>query len=117
MKFLSNSIKYIVLFVCVSFSLQAQVPDRPEPQRLYNNLSEEFPDFLSQSEAAALEEKLEQFSNNTSNQICVVIVDDLGGTDAGSFATELGQKWGVGKADKDNGVVVLVKVTVSGPHP
>ena len=113
MKFLSNSIKILVLLVCATLSLHAQVPERPEPQRLYNNLSKEFPDFLSQSEAAALEEKLEQFSNTTSNQICVVIVDDLGGTDAGSFATELGQKWGVGKADKDNGVVVLVKPTKS----
>lgn len=90
---------------------QAQIPERPSPPRLYNNFSKEFPDFLSNEEAAQLEEKLEVFSNETSNQICVVIVDDLGGLDAGSFATELGQSWGIGQKDKDNGVVILVKPT------
>lgn len=113
MKFLSSNSILSLLFVCITNLALSQVPDRPSPARLYNNLSSEFPDFLSQSEAAALEEKLEVFSNESSNQICVVIVDDLGGTDAASFATELGQKWGVGKADKDNGIVVLVKPTGS----
>lgn len=90
---------------------KGQVPSRPDPPRLYNNLSKQYPDFLSGSEAAALEEKLRRFSNETSNQICVVIVDDLNGMDAGSFAFEIGNKWGVGLKDFSNGVVVLVKPT------
>jgi uncharacterized protein len=97
-----------LLFVTVG---HAQVPERPSPPKLYNNFSKEFPDFLSPQEAAQLEEKLEVFSNETSNQICVVIVDDLGGSDAGSYATELGQSWGIGQKDKNNGIVVLVKPT------
>jgi uncharacterized protein len=91
--------------------LFAQVPERPNPPRLYNNLSKEFPDFLNAAEAAQLEEKLERFSNETSNQICVVIVDDLGGMDASSFAFEIGNKWGVGKKNFNNGVVILIKPT------
>jgi uncharacterized protein len=89
----------------------AQVQPRPEPPRLYNNLSREFPDFLNREEAARLEEKLEQFSNETSNQICVVIVDDLAGMDAGSYAFVIGNNWGVGKNKFNNGVVVLIKPT------
>ena len=100
-----------LILIFVAFSNQGQVPERPEPPRLYNNLSKEFPQFLNAEEAARMEEKLEQFSNETSNQICVVIVDDLAGLDAGSYAFEIGNKWGVGKKGFNNGIVVLVKPT------
>ena len=101
----------ILLFVVFTGILNSQVADRPNPPRLYNNLSKQFPDFLNSTEAAQLEEKLEVFSNETSNQICVVIVDDLNGLDASSYAFKIGNTWGVGKADKDNGIVILIKPT------
>lgn len=101
----------VLLFVFVVGFINSQVAERPNPPRLYNNLSKEFPDFLNASEAAQLEEKLEVFSNETSNQICVVIVDDLNGLDASSYAFKIGNTWGVGKADKDNGIVILIKPT------
>lgn len=90
---------------------QPVVPERPSPPRLVNNLSQAFPAFLSPSETAALEQKLVDFERETSNQIVVIIVDDLGGTDANSFATEVGHKWGVGQSKFDNGIVVLIKPT------
>lgn len=99
-----------ILFFISLFSL-AQVADRPTPQRLYNNLSIEFPNFLSVSESEILEQKLVSFSRETSNQICVVIVDDLNGMDAASYATEIGSSWGVGKKEFDNGLVILIKPT------
>lgn len=102
-----------LLFFTLTSFIFSQVPDRPSPQKLYNNLSKEFPEFLTAGEAASIEEELEVFSNETSNQICVVIVDDFGGTDAASYATELGNKWGVGKKDKNNGIVILIKPTES----
>lgn len=100
-------------FLLLSFTGYSQVAPRPEPFRLYNNLSREFPDFLSSDEAARLEEKLEQFSNATSNQICVVIVDDLNGEDAAQYSFKIGNEWGVGKKGFNNGVVILIKPTGS----
>ena len=94
-------------------TLGAQIPARPDPPKLLNNLSKEFPDFLSAEESQRLENKLETFSNETSNQICIVIVDNLNGNDAASFATQLGTEWGVGKKDKNNGIVILIKPTES----
>lgn len=102
-----------ILALLLLHTAMAQVAERPSPMRLYNNLSQQFPDFLSASEASALEEKLEQFSNNTSNQVCVVIVDDLNGMDISDYATRLGEQWGVGKKGANNGVVVLIKPTQS----
>lgn len=100
-----------LIFVLSFWMLGAQVPERPVPFKLYNNLSKAFPDFLNAQEAAQLEDKLEQFSNETSNQICVVIVDDLNGTDAADFSFKIGNEWGVGKKGFNNGIVVLIKPT------
>lgn len=99
----------IFLFLSVfSFS---QIVERPSPQKLYNNLSKEFPDFLNAQEAQIIEEKLEKFSNQTSNQICIVIVDDFNGTDAADYATKIINQWGIGKKESNNGIVILVKPT------
>src|SRR3989344_1914429 len=107
--------KYIsFLLVLFSVPVLAQtdgIPERPSPPRLVNNLSQEFPGFISSSEKAQLENKLATFANETSNQIVVVIVDDLGGMEPWDYATRLGQKWGAGQSKSDNGVVVLIKPT------
>ena len=87
------------------------IPDPKNPPRLVNNFSKEFPDFLSAAEEQKLEEKLVAFNRETSNQITIVIVDDLAGYPAWEFATYIGEKWGVGASKYDNGVVVLIKPT------
>jgi uncharacterized protein len=99
-----------LLFVSPAYS-QSNIPAKPNPPRLVNNFSQKFPDFLSADETAQLEAKLEDFSKQTSNQIVVVIVDDFGNDDRNSFATKLGRAWGVGQADFNNGIVVLIKPT------
>lgn len=104
---------FVFIFLLVTSVSFSQVASRPSPQKLYNNLSQEFPDFLSASEANDIEQKLEAFSRETSNQIVVVVVDDFGGTDAASYATQLGTEWGVGKKESNNGIVVLIKPTKS----
>lgn len=101
----------VILLVLISFLAGAQIPEKPHPPKLYNNFSKEYPNFLSDDQARVIEEKLEKFSRETSNQIAVVVVDDFGGYTAAEFATLLGEKWGVGKKDKDNGIVVLIKPT------
>jgi uncharacterized protein len=87
------------------------IPDAPSPARMVNNLSKEFPDFLSADETARLEQKLQDFGNATSNQIVIVIVDDLAGYASWEYATNIGEKWGVGTDTYDNGVVILIKPT------
>lgn len=102
------------LFLLMSFLSVAQrpgIPPVPNPPRLVNNFSKEFPDFISSSEQQALEDKLVAFSQETSNQIVVVIVDDLAGYEPWDFATELGYQWKVGKEKEDNGIVLLIKPT------
>lgn len=105
-----------IVFICLTQVLNAQVqfPKQSNPPRLVYNFSLAFPELIAQEDLAALEHQLVAFSDSTSNQIVVVIVDDLQGMEPWQYATELGQAWGVGQAKEDNGVVVLIKPTKEG---
>ena len=98
----------LLLFFCYGIII-SQVAEKPKPDRLYNNLSKEQPYFLTTEEASQLETKLQNFSNETSNQICVVITDDLNGLTEEQYATAIGHDWGIGKKESNNGVVILIK--------
>ena len=99
------------LLAFFAFASDDCIPSKPSPARFVNNFSKEFPDFISGSEMQALENKLQAFNKETSNQIVIVIVDDLCGYDANEFSTRLGEAWGVGQGKFDNGVVVMIKPT------
>lgn len=105
------SLFLVLLSFQFSFSQINKLPEQSNPPHLYNNFSKEFPNFISQSEAQQLEEKLSNFATETSNQIVVVVTDDLLGLEPYAYATELGQKWGVGHEKEDNGIVILIKPT------
>ncbi|HRY33571.1 MAG TPA: TPM domain-containing protein [Bacteroidales bacterium] len=86
--------------------LQAQeIPLRPDPPRLVNDLAE----VLDEAQESNLEASLVRFSDSTSNQIVVLTVPDLGGYDKAEFAYTVGEKWGVGQKGFDNGIVILIK--------
>lgn len=65
---------------------------------------------LSQGEIRSLSAQLAGHEQNSSTQIVVVILPDLGGRDIASYAFELGDEWGVGQKGVDNGIVILVSV-------
>ena len=103
--------KIISLFLVCFTALftWSQIPTAPNPPRFFNNFSQT--GIISEEQGAELEAMLDQFEQETSNEITVISVDDLNGDEAWHYASELGEKWGVGKADKDNGIVILVKPT------
>jgi uncharacterized protein len=81
----------------------------PKPLTLVYDYSAQ--DFLTAGEESQLSAKLQRFSDETSNQIVIVIVDDLNGFDASSYSFKLGERWGVGQGKFDNGIVILIKPT------
>ncbi len=96
---------FVAFVVGISTMLSAQVPDKPNPPRLVNDLAGIF----SPQQATVLEDSLARFAKKTSNQVTIVTVNDLAGMDATQFAYEIGEKWGVGGKELNNGVVILVK--------
>lgn len=91
-------------FVSV-YTFSQDFPERPYPPKIVND----FASFLTGEEQQALENKLVQFSNETSTQIAIVVVPTLHGYDKAEYAFELGNKWGVGQKGKNNGILILVK--------
>lgn len=94
----------IVSFLFTSASFAQKIPARPVPPRLVND----FANILSDRQERVLEQKLVRYNDTTSTQICVVTVNDLGGTTSSDFAYQIGEKWGVGSKE-NNGAVILVK--------
>lgn len=102
------NISFIVLifsFLAVFPLLSQDIPDKPVPQRLVNDLA----GMLSRQEVNALEQKLVAFNDSTSTQIAVVTVSTLDGYDIADYAQRLAEKWGIGQKGRDNGLLVLVK--------
>lgn len=90
--------------VTASASTRDLVPPAPVPPRLVNDYAG-----ILQQEAFGLERVLRAFNDSTSNQITIVTLNDLGNYSASQMAYEIGERWGVGNAKYNNGVVILIK--------
>jgi len=104
-----NKITFSILTVLIHIlgfqGFSQEIPPRPEPPRLVNDLA----GVLTPEQVQLLERKLVNFNDTTSTQITVVTVKSLNGYDKADFAFKIGEQWGVGQKGKNNGIVVLVK--------
>ena len=80
-------------------------PQKPEPAVYVHD----YAGWLQPQEKNALEQKLRAYHDSTTTQVVVMIRSDIGDYDKSSYAFELGNRWGIGRADKNNGVVMLIK--------
>src|SRR5688572_1476365 len=100
---------FLPLFFCL-FSVLAfaqddtDIPPRPNPPRLVNDLA----DLLTPQEEQTLEQKLVTYNDSTSTQIAIVTVTSLGPYEVADFAYRIGESWGVGGKGKNNGILILV---------
>ncbi|MFY9154426.1 MAG: TPM domain-containing protein [Prolixibacteraceae bacterium] len=105
--------KQILLTIFLSLILfsgfSQDIPERPDPPRLVNDLAGVFSD----QEKQQLETELVQFNDQTSTQITVVTVPSLNGYEISDFSFQLGEKWGVGQKGKDNGIVIVFKPKIA----
>jgi uncharacterized protein len=96
----------LLLFLC-SISIawgQFTIPEKPKLQTsVYDYVS-----LLSKSDKEALEQKLIRYSDSTSTQIVVAIIASTEGEDINYLGAQWGEKWGIGQAKEDNGVLILV---------
>ncbi|MBN6067005.1 YgcG family protein [Aggregatibacter actinomycetemcomitans] len=101
------SVKSAVVFFCVFMATSVWAvtfPDSPKPFRYVNDYTKT----LSEKQRDALEDKLVAYGKETSSQIAVVIVPTTGEYDVSQYAFELGDKWGIGRKDLNNGVLLLI---------
>jgi uncharacterized protein len=101
-----------LIFLFSFFLLKSQegnIPDQPSPPHLVND----FAGILSQGDVSSLETKLVNFNRETSNQIAIVIVNDLGDYEISDYSFKLGRKWGIGQEKLRNGILIVIKPKTS----
>lgn len=103
MKFLKGSILFFLLIGASAFA-QFDIPEKPQLQTsVYDYIN-----LLTPAEKSNLEQKLIRYSDSTSTQIVVAIIKSTEGENINYLGAQWGQKWGIGQAKEDNGVLVLL---------
>ncbi|MFC0606050.1 TPM domain-containing protein [Winogradskyella pulchriflava] len=104
-----QQLKYIILFlylVCTfSGFAQYDIPPKPEFQ---TSVYDDDIKLLSQSQKNSLEQKLIRYSDTTSTQIVIAIISSTKGEYINYLGAQWAEKWGIGQADKDNGIFILL---------
>jgi uncharacterized protein len=99
----------VILLFLVSqniFSQGYEIPEKPKFQTSVYDFTT--PKLLTDSQRTSLETKLVRYSDSTSTQIVVVIIASTKGENINYLAANWGEKWGIGQAKEDNGILFLL---------
>ena len=86
------------------FSCSVNAQSFPSYSDKYVN---DFAGILNSLEINQLRNMFAFVNQNSTAEVVFVSMDTIGDNDISQYASELGQSWGVGKKDKDNGAVIL----------
>src|SRR3989344_8763225 len=81
-----------------------EVPARPA------GFVQDYAAMLSAEQVATLEAKISAFEKSSTNEIAVVTIPSLDGDAIENVAQEIFTKWGIGKVEMNNGVLLLVSL-------
>jgi uncharacterized protein len=95
-----------ILIICIVSSLAFAQDFPARSTRLVNDFS----NTLSSDEINTLEHKLVAYNDSTSSQVAIVLVKSLNGYEVSDYAVKLAEQWGIGKKEKDNGVLILAAI-------
>ena len=105
-KYYSILFLFSFLFISNGVSAQFNIPEMPpleEQTSLYDYI-----DLLTPQQQSDLRSKLIRYSDTTSTQIVVAIISTTNGDDISMVGANWGEKWGIGQADEDNGILILL---------
>ena len=73
-----------------------------------NGFVNDYANLLTTEQVSQLESKLSDFEKKTDIEIAVAIVTSLEGNDIDTYKNSLFRQWGVGKAGRNNGLLVVI---------
>ncbi len=103
--------KHIILFILLSFGLnqvgfaQFEIPDKP---KLQTSVYDYTGTLLLAGQRKSLEQKLIKYSDTTSTQIVVAIINSTNGENINYLGANWIKKWGIGQAKEDNGILIIL---------
>jgi uncharacterized protein len=98
---------FLFQFLVMPLFGQGDFPALPNPPKLVNDFS----NTLSSDEVQRLERKLTAYNDSTSTQVTIVMIRSLGPYDISDYAFQLGDRWGIGQKDLDNGILILAAMS------
>jgi len=104
--------RILFLLICFlplcAFSIEYTVNTVPKPKNAYENGFVSNPDGILKAETVSkLNQYLDALNKETTAEVTVVALNSIGSAEINSFATELFVLWKIGKAKKDNGLLIL----------
>lgn len=88
-------------FLALPLLAETEIPN-------YQGLVNDFAGLLRGEEIKRLEDKLVNLKNNTTAEVAILTINKLKDEESiGDYALRVAEKWKVGKADKDNGVLIV----------
>jgi uncharacterized protein len=90
-----------MLFI-TSAALSLEIPERPKGR------VSDYARILSREQIDVLDAKLQKYEKETTNQVAVAIFNNLEGESLEDFSIRLAEKWKIGTASRDNGVILLI---------
>ncbi|ARV15400.1 TPM domain-containing protein [Polaribacter sp. SA4-12] len=93
-----------LLFSISLFSQGYKIPDKPK----FQTSVYDYTGLLTPSQKSNLEGKLVRYSDSTSTQIVIAIISSTEGENIAYLGANWGEKWGIGQAKEDNGVLMLL---------
>lgn len=91
-------------FLCYLNPVFAEDPEYPD----YTGYVNDFAELMDPASRSDLEALIAGVERGTGAEIAVATIDSLEGITIEEYAVELFEQWGIGKADEDNGILILV---------
>ncbi|MBX2827938.1 MAG: TPM domain-containing protein [Flavobacteriaceae bacterium] len=94
------------LFFTVSVQAQFDIPKLPkkkDQRAVYDYIN-----LLTKADSTRLANKLKGYADTTSTQIVIAIISTTQGEDISLLGTKWGHEWGIGQAQEDNGIFILL---------
>ena len=104
---LKNKVIPTLLIAILSFSFsfaQYDIPKKPE----FQTSVYDYVNLLSADQKSNLERKLIRYSDTTSTQIVIAVINSTNGENINYLGAKWGQEWGIGQEKEDNGILILL---------
>ncbi|MBI3949146.1 MAG: TPM domain-containing protein [Acidobacteria bacterium] len=100
----------LTLIICLAvgnFARAERVEDIPNPKTRDNTWVTDLPGMLGPETVQQLNSLIGELERERTAEMAVVIIHSLDGRSIDEFALDLGRRWGIGKRDKNNGLLFL----------
>jgi len=111
----TNILKYLLSLVFLGiFTIHSQdiytVDTVPNPKNMDGGWVSDPNNYLSLEHKTQLNQIITEIEKTSTAQIAVVVLSSIGNETPKDFAVHLFEKWGIGQAEKDNGLLILTVI-------